>query len=178
VVNLHHVAPGVVPVAGLGAAVKAVARGCALQWAVAGVVRVDAVACAVVVPVLFTLADGAAVILVAVHHFAGQALLGVVAVALAAVGLALGWLPGLGRGVQAQVLDVVELADAVVVVVAAQVHQVRSFGVGFMGLQTPDRADACVNSRIGNKSGTTQHIDLAFSSSTTSPERLNFKKRD
>ncbi len=120
VVDLHHVAPGVVPITCMRAAVQAVAGGCAFQWAVAGVVRVNAVACTVVVPALFALADGAAVILVAVHRFAGQALLGVVAVALASVGLALWRLPGLGWGVQAQLLDVVELTDAVVLVVAAQ----------------------------------------------------------
>jgi hypothetical protein len=84
----------------------------------------NAVACTVVVPALFALADGAAVILVAVHRFADQALLGVVAVALAAMSLALWRVPRLGCGVQAQVLDVIELANAVVAVVAAQVHQV------------------------------------------------------
>jgi hypothetical protein len=85
--------------------------------------------------VLFALADGAAVILVAVHRFADQALLGVVAVALAAMSLALWRVPRLGCGVQAQVLDVVELANAVVVVVAAQVHQVgRSLVSGDSGL--------------------------------------------
>ncbi len=123
VVDLHHVAPGVVPITCMRAAVQAVAGGCAFQWAVAGVVRVDAVACGVVVPVLFALHAFTTIAIHAVHAFKLQAVLGVVGVALAAVGLALGWLPRLGRGVQAQVLDVVELADAVVVVVAAEFLQ-------------------------------------------------------
>ena len=74
-------------------------------------------------PALFALQAFAAIAIHAVHAFKFQALLGVVAVALAAVGLALWRVPRLGCGVQAQVLDVVELADAVVVVVAAQVHR-------------------------------------------------------
>jgi len=98
------------------------------------------IACAVVVPVLFALSLFAAVFLSvcvhathAVHAFIGQAMLVVVAVALAAAGLALQGLPRLGCGAQAQVLDVIELADAVVVVVAAQVHQLGASGLGSCG---------------------------------------------